>query len=98
MLHQADLDLVRAARSGDFAAFSKLYELYLPPVARFSQRQCGDADAAAGLTQAILSVVIDHLDAYRGRVPFAAFVLVIARRVGEHWHQEAGSLPLASDG
>jgi DNA-directed RNA polymerase specialized sigma24 family protein len=81
MLHQNDLELARSAVAGDYAAFAKLYELYLPPVAAFARAQASDGREAADLATTTLKTVFAHLDGYRGRAPLAAFVLVIARRV-----------------
>ena len=81
MLHENDLDLVQSACAGDYAAFAKLYELYLPRVAAFARSELADPREAEGLAAAILDTVFAHLGGYRGRVPLAAWVLVIARRV-----------------
>lgn len=83
MPENAELQLVAAAQAGDFAAFHKLYELYLPPVAAFARRASPTVEAAEELTQAILGAVFSHLDGFTGRVALAAWVLVVARKVAE---------------
>lgn len=80
-MHDADLELVTAARAGDYAALSKLFDYYLPPVWAFARRETKTDEEARELASAILTTVFDHLDVYRGRVALAAWVLVIARRV-----------------
>lgn len=80
-MHDADLELVTAARTGDYAALSKLFDYYLPPISAFARRETETEDEARELASAIFETVFDHLDVYRGRVALAAWVLVIARRV-----------------
>jgi DNA-directed RNA polymerase specialized sigma24 family protein len=81
MLHQNDLELARSAAQGDYAAFAKLYELYLPPVLAFARVEASGAREAADLAAAILAAAFSHLEGYRGRSPLAAWVLAVARKV-----------------
>jgi len=81
MEHQADRDLALAAVSGDFAAFSKIYDTYWPCVAAWARRRTTDRDAARALTGNVFRAVFGHLDAYSGRTPLAPWILAVARRV-----------------
>lgn len=89
MSYEADLELVRAACAGDSAAFAKLYERYLPPVQALAHARSEKPAEAADLTRDVLVAVFDHLDGYSGRVPLAAWVLVVARQVCEQRHASA---------
>jgi DNA-directed RNA polymerase specialized sigma24 family protein len=83
MPEPADLELARAVVDGDFAAFEKLLALYLPPVTAFARRQQSEEVAARALAAEILEAVLGHLEGFSGRVPLSAWVLVVARQVGE---------------
>ncbi len=93
----SDRDLISAARSGDFASFAKLYETWLPPVTRFARSHTASDAEAEALAEVILRVVMGHLDGHSGRVPFAAFVLVITRKVEAAWRAGKGAPQAASD-
>ena len=83
MHRSVDLKLVQAVRSGDAEAFERMYGRFLPPVARFARKQCSSNREAEEPTGAILAAVFSHLEGYTGRVALDAWVLVVARRVGQ---------------
>ena len=81
MLMTTDTGLVRRAASGDADAFATLYEQSVGPVYAFALHRTGERGAAEDLTRRILAEVVVQLDAYAGEVPFAAWLLGIAKRV-----------------
>jgi DNA-directed RNA polymerase specialized sigma24 family protein len=81
MEHHGDRDLAQAAVSGDFAAFSKIYDTYWPGVAAWAGRRAEHPEAAERLVGEVFRAVFGHLDAYSGRTPLAAWILALARRV-----------------
>jgi DNA-directed RNA polymerase specialized sigma24 family protein len=95
MLHQNDLELARSAVQGDYAAFAKLYELYLPPVTAFARSEATGPQEAADLAARILATAFSHLDGYRGRVPLAAWFLAVARKVRALRHEAQAASTVA---
>jgi RNA polymerase sigma-70 factor (ECF subfamily) len=70
--------LVARARS-DVDAFAELYRRHLPAVYRYLLGRAGDEEDAADLTQQAFAAAYASIDRYRGRGPFLAWVLRIAR-------------------
>lgn len=82
MLMTTDTGTVERAIRGDREGFEAVYDASFPCVHAFASRRCGGSRAAAeALTEAILTRVFEELDRYRGDVPWAAWLLGVAKQV-----------------
>ena len=81
MLVSTDTELTRRAAAGDRDAFERLFAQCLPSVWAFASRRAAGRAAAEALTGRILRRAFAELDHYDGQVPFAAWLLTLARRV-----------------
>jgi len=81
MIVATDTDLTQRAASGDREAFGRVFEQSLPAVWAFACRRTGNRAASEMLTRRILCRAVDELGSYDGQVPFAAWLLAVARRV-----------------
>lgn len=81
MLVSTDTDLTRSAAAGDREAFERVYAESLPVVWAFASRHAAGRVAAELLAGRILRRAFAELAGYDGQVPFAAWLLAIARRV-----------------
>ena len=72
--------LVRAAKSGDAAAFGELYERYRDAIYRYCLSRTGTAHDAEDLTSDVFVKALHSIDRYQERgLPFVAFLYRIAR-------------------
>ena len=79
-----DLDefrLVSRARQGDVRAFESLYRRFVPRVFGLCRRMVGDVSLAEELTQEVFVRVWEKLPLFKGRGPFAPWLLTVASRV-----------------
>jgi len=75
-----EINLLRAARSGDDEAFGQLYEIYAPQVFRFLYTHLNNRMDAEDLTEEVFLKAWRAMPAYRERGnPFAAFLFRVAR-------------------
>lgn len=81
MLVSTDTDLTRRAAEGDRDAFERVYAASLPAVWAFASRRAVGRASVEALAARILRRAFAELDDYDGQVPFAAWLMVIARRV-----------------
>jgi RNA polymerase sigma-70 factor (ECF subfamily) len=82
MLMTTDTGTVQRAMRGDREAFETVYDASFACVYAFaSRRSDGTRLAAEALTEAILVRAFRELDHYRGDVPWAAWLLDVAKRV-----------------
>ena len=81
MLVSTDTDLTRRAAGGDRDAFERVYAASLPAVWAFASRRAAGRASAEVLVGRILRRAFAELDGYDGQVPFAAWLMAIARRV-----------------
>jgi DNA-directed RNA polymerase specialized sigma24 family protein len=82
MLMTTDTGTVERAMRGDREAFEAVYDASFPCVHAFAGRRCGGARIATeALTAAILARAFQDLDHYRGDVPWAAWLLGVAKQV-----------------
>ncbi|HTF34735.1 MAG TPA: hypothetical protein VK714_13685 [Myxococcota bacterium] len=88
MLMTADTGLVQRAALGDAEAFAAVYEQSLGRVYVFALRRTSGREAAEKLTERILEQIFGQLDGYTGEVPFAAWLLAIAKGVANADSQE----------
>ncbi len=70
--------LLAAVRSGDLAAFERLYRLFERPVFQLAARMCGDRDEAMDVLQETFLKVRSGLDGFRGDAPFWGWLRRIA--------------------
>lgn len=76
-----DSGLIKRSRDGDSDAFAELYRRYLTPIYRFIfKRVGGDVALAEDLTAQVFLEALDHLNGYRERGQFVAWLFTIARR------------------
>jgi len=95
MLMTADPRLVQRAALGDAEAFATIYEQSLGCVYAFALRRTSGREAAEKLTERILEQIFGQLDGYTGDVPFAAWLLGIAKGVASADGQEPMAHPSA---
>jgi DNA-directed RNA polymerase specialized sigma24 family protein len=81
VLVSTDTELTRRTAAGDRDAFERLFAQCLPPIWTFASRRTSGRAAAEALTLRILRRAFLELEDYDGQVPFAAWLLTIARRV-----------------
>ena len=73
--------LVSRARKGDVQAFEELYRRFVPRVFGLCRRMVGDVALAEDLTQEVFVRVWEKLSLFKGRGPFAPWLLTVASRV-----------------
>jgi RNA polymerase sigma-70 factor (ECF subfamily) len=73
--------LVSRARRGDVEAFEGLYRRFVPRVFGLCRRMVGDVALAEELTQEVFVRVWEKLPLFKGRGPFAPWLLTVASRV-----------------
>jgi len=81
MLTTTDTRLVSRAAEGDRDAFDAIFEASFPRVFAFAARRTASRAAAERLTQRILRRGFASLGGYAGDVPFAAWLLTVAKQV-----------------
>jgi RNA polymerase sigma-70 factor (ECF subfamily) len=81
MLMTTDTVLVQRAARGDREAFSAVYEESFRCVYAFALRHLRKRRPAEALTERVLVRVFTELGGYQGEVPFAAWLLAIAKQV-----------------
>jgi RNA polymerase sigma-70 factor (ECF subfamily) len=74
---QHDIDLLRAAQSGQVSAFNQLVLSYQGLVYNVAYRILGDADAAADATQDTFLKAYQHLPRFRGGSPRAWLLRIV---------------------
>lgn len=73
-----DLELLRAAQQGDFAAFEAIVDRFQPRVYSMAMRIVRRAEDAEDVTQQTFVSLIEHLDQFRGDASVATWILRIA--------------------
>jgi RNA polymerase sigma-70 factor (ECF subfamily) len=81
MLMTTDTRLVARAAEGDRDAFEAVYAASFPAVYAFAARRTRDRADAEALAERILRRVFAALPAYSGEIPFAAWLLELAKQV-----------------
>jgi len=81
VLVSTDTDITQRAAEGDREAFERVYAACLPSIWAFSNRRTAGRAAAEALAGRILRRAFSELGDYDGQVPFAAWLLAVARRV-----------------
>jgi len=81
MLMTTDTGTVQRAMRGDREAFEAVYDASFACVHAFASRRCDGRLATEVLTEAILVRAFQELDRYQGDVPWAAWLLGVAKRV-----------------
>lgn len=110
---QVSADELEAARSGDVAARSALFERVAPPALAIIRRLVAQRAMAEDLLQDTLIAMFEHLADYRGEAPFGVWVRSIAvsrclmafrspwhraRVALESWTEESGTGPAEAEG
>src|SRR2546430_4969956 len=86
-VQSAEAALVRAAQE-DLTAFAPLYERYRDRIYAYLRTRTRSAEDAADLTQQVFLQALDALPRYRPqRVPFAAWLVRIARNAAANYHR-----------
>lgn len=83
MLVTTDTQLTQRAARGDREAFERVFAASLPPVWAFARRRASSRFAAEALAGRILRRAFAELEGYDGQVPYAAWLLALARRVAQ---------------
>jgi len=96
MLMTTDTRLVARATEGDRDAFDAVYAASFPAVHAFAARRTRDRGEAEALTARILRRVFTALPAYAGDVPFAAWLLELAKEVERERVGAFGATPARS--
>jgi RNA polymerase sigma-70 factor (ECF subfamily) len=73
-----ELELLRRAQQGDFAAFESLVDRFQPRVYGLARRIVGQAQDAEDVTQQTFLSLIEHIDQFRGEASVATWILRIA--------------------
>jgi RNA polymerase sigma-70 factor, ECF subfamily len=81
MLMTTDTRLLTRAAHGDREAFDAVFAASFPLVHAFAVRRAAGRIAVEALTARILARTFAALDAYAGDVPFAAWLLTVAKQV-----------------
>ncbi len=76
-----DTGTVERAMRGDREAFEAVYDASFPCVHAVASRRCGGRPATEALVETILVRVFQDLDRYQGDVPWAAWLLGVAKQV-----------------
>jgi len=79
VLTTTDTKLTRAAAGQEREAFEAVFEAVVPAIWAWACRRVPERAAAEALAERILQRVFAELDGYEGQVPFAAWVLTLAR-------------------
>lgn len=91
-----DHQLVRRLRANDRRAFEEVVERHYQPVYRHLWRLCGEADAAADMTQETFVRAWQALPTFEGRSALGTWLFAIAGRVWSRWLQgRGGPAPMA---
>jgi DNA-directed RNA polymerase specialized sigma24 family protein len=88
MLMTTDTFLTQRAARGDRDAYEAVYDASFPRVYAFAVRRTGERRGAERLCERILRRVFRDLHGYAGDVPFAAWLLGVAKQVA-HEHAAA---------
>jgi RNA polymerase sigma-70 factor (ECF subfamily) len=93
----ADDDLLlRAARNGDKAAITQIYQAYLEPIYQFTRFRVGNAQIAEDITGSVFLKFIDGLDRGKGpRRNLRAWLFRVARsEIADHYGTRDRELPM----
>ena len=88
-LHTDDLELARAAVSGDGSAWRRLYDATRQPLFNFLCYQTGDREAACDLLQETYVTALRRLDAYRGQGTLLSWLRAVGLRKSLDWRRRA---------
>ncbi len=91
-----DLELLRRAQSGDFAAFERLVGRLQGRVYAVAYRILGQAQDAEDVVQQTFLSIIEHIDAFRGESAVASWVLRIATNFALKVLRKRRGLPTVS--
>ncbi len=81
-MYEPDPELIRAASTGDTAAFEELVRAYQAHIWRFLRHLLGDPDLAEDITQETFVRVYRKLGTFRFRSKFSTWVFQVARNAG----------------
>lgn len=82
-----DLDLARAAATGDEEAWRRLYDATCQPLFNFLVYQTGDREAARDLLQETYVAALRHLDTYRGQGTLLSWLRAVGLRKSLDWRR-----------
>jgi RNA polymerase sigma-70 factor (ECF subfamily) len=94
-VEQRESQLTDRARQGDKEAYGDLYELYLDEIYRYVFYRVSNEADAEDLTEQVFLKAWENLPAYRGEVPFKAWLYRIARNTTvDYYRTRKQSVPL----
>jgi RNA polymerase sigma-70 factor, ECF subfamily len=96
-MRSSDPQLVRRMKANDRSAFEEVVHAHYASVYRQLWHLCGDAEAAADLTQETFIQVWRSLPSFQGRSALRTWIYTIAVRVWRRWHDRrshADTVPL----
>jgi len=96
MLMTTDTRLLARVAAGDREAFETVYAASFAAIYAFAARRTNDRAAAEALTERILRRTFATLATYTGDVPFAAWLLEVAKEVERGLGGGAARLGLAT--
>lgn len=88
-LRTDDLELARAAGSGDEDAWRRLYDITRQPLFNFLCYQTGDREAARDLLQETYVTALRRLDTYRGQGTLLSWLRAVGLRKSLDWRRRA---------
>lgn len=89
-----DDELIRQAKDGDENAVTLLIDRYYSLILRYCRWHCPNMETAEDLTQETFIRLFRHLDEYKGRGTFKAYLYTIANRLCIDESRKTRSYPL----
>lgn len=90
--------LLRAARGGDSAAFSALYQRHAKPIYALALRMCGSVETAEDITQDTFLKMLRFLPGLRAELPLRPWLKRTASNaVIDHLRKQWRAMPLPDD-
>lgn len=83
--HDEEITIIKAARAGDGAAFSRLMSVYERPIFNYIYRMVDNRPDSEDLTQEVFIKVFKHLGSYNVDRPFRPWLYTIATRTVYDW-------------
>jgi RNA polymerase sigma-70 factor (ECF subfamily) len=95
MENQTDIQLVRAYKNGDEAAFDFLVKRYINSLYRFLFRLCGDADTAEDLVQKTFVNAWRHIEKFDEMKKFKTWLFAIAKNSAVDFFKRKKAIPFS---
>ncbi|HEY9077369.1 MAG TPA: sigma-70 family RNA polymerase sigma factor [Anaerolineaceae bacterium] len=86
---QSDNEVIAKAVSGDYLAFSQLYERYVNRIYNYIYYRTGSQNDAEDLTSRVFHRALSHISSYKNMgLPFSAWLYRIAHNLVANWHRD----------